>query len=70
VKETRIRVNYYYRGIQEGIPVYSKRNEYPWKGKRECQQVAMRDGERTVFVKEEINDHRRNGYDHDDTCPG
>lgn len=55
MKATRIRVAYYYRGIQEGIPVYSKKNEYPWKGRRECQQVAIRDGEMAVFVKGETN---------------
>jgi hypothetical protein len=34
VKKTRILVNYYYRGIQEGTPVYYKKNEYPWKGRQ------------------------------------
>jgi len=42
-------VTYYYRGLQEGTPVYSQKNEFPWKGRRACQQAASREGKKAIF---------------------
>jgi hypothetical protein len=46
-------VVYYYRGTQEGSPVYS-RNEYPYMTRRACQQDAANDGKMAIFEKREL----------------
>jgi hypothetical protein len=46
------KVEYYFRGIQEGKTVYSRKNEYPWMIRIECQRDAIRDGKKAVFVNE------------------
>jgi hypothetical protein len=48
----RVPVTYYYRGLQEGSPVYSRAKEYPWMRKLECQRDAKLDGKKAVFSKE------------------
>jgi hypothetical protein len=45
----RPEVTYYYRGTQDGTPLYSRKNEFPWIGRRACQQDASREGKKAVF---------------------
>ena len=52
--DKRPEVIYYYRGVQEGTPVYSRSNEYPWMSRRLCQQDAVSDNKKAVFEKEEV----------------
>jgi hypothetical protein len=47
-------VVYYYRGTQEGSPVYSRANEYPHMTRRACQQDAANDGKMAIFEKREL----------------
>ncbi len=73
-------VAYYYRGMQENttrkrlVPVYSRKNEFPWKNRRECQIEAIRDGKRAVFIKNipsnESNNRRAPDSEPWGTAPG
>lgn len=53
-------VIYYYRGVQEGTPVYSRANEFPWMSRCLCRQDAATENKRAVFVRENITNAKVN----------
>lgn len=47
---TKLAVEYIYRGLQEGKPVYSRANEQPYMPRAACRSDAESEGKRAVFI--------------------
>lgn len=46
-------VTYYYRGIQERSPVYSRKDEQPYMRRQDCYADARKDGKRARFSNDD-----------------